>query len=78
MKQDYNSEDKKVLETFGSNLRRLREEAELSQEKLAFNCGLDRTYVGSVERGERNISLLNIKKLASSLEVELDQLLSKI
>lgn len=59
----------KILERFGNRLREVRQEAGISQEKLAEVAGLHRTYVSSVERGERNISLLNIKKLADALNV---------
>jgi transcriptional regulator with XRE-family HTH domain len=55
------------LTAFGLALRTLRQRAQLSQEELAHVCGLHRTYVGSVERGERNISLLNIHVLARAL-----------
>ena len=75
MKKDYNSDEKIILENFGAKLRSLREARGLSQERLALNCGLDRTYVGSVERGERNISLINIKRLAASLDVMVEELL---
>jgi transcriptional regulator with XRE-family HTH domain len=78
MKHDYNSDEKIILENFGARLRSLREARGLSQEQLAFNCGLDRTYVGSVERGERNISLINIKRLAASLDVKVEELLTGI
>ena len=54
---------------FGRRLRQLRKEAGLSQEKLAIIADLDRTYIGSVERGERNIALMNICKLAEALGV---------
>lgn len=52
---------------FGRRVRRLRRLRGLSQEGLALRCGLDRTYVGGVERGERNISLLNIHRIARGL-----------
>jgi len=58
-----------ILIRFGAKLREARKESGVSQEKLADLAGLHRTYVSSVERGERNISLLNIEKLAKALGV---------
>lgn len=60
---------------FGRRLRQLRQGRGLSQEELADNAGLDRSYVGSVERGERNISLESICKLAEALEADPAELL---
>lgn len=63
--------------SFGLRVRELRTSAGLSQEALAHAAGLDRTYVGSVERGERNISLDNIWLLADTLDVLPGDLISQ-
>lgn len=63
-----------IKKRFGMRLRELRRMRGLSQERLALLADLDRTYVGSVERGERNISLVNIEKLAKALGVPVSQL----
>ena len=55
--------------TFAKNLKSFRLEKDISQEKLADLCNLHRTYLGSVERGERNISIDNIEKIAKALQV---------
>jgi transcriptional regulator with XRE-family HTH domain len=62
---------------FSHNLRRFREELGISQESLAEKAGLHRTYVSSVERGERNISIDNIHKLAQALGVAPHTLLQR-
>jgi transcriptional regulator with XRE-family HTH domain len=68
-------EKHRVLSCFGEAVRRIRLSRGLSQEGLADAAGLHRTYVGGVERGERNISLTNITKLARALAVEPSELL---
>jgi transcriptional regulator with XRE-family HTH domain len=61
---------------FSKNLKKFRLERGLSQEDLADECGLHRTYVSSVERGERNITVDNMDKLAIALGVDLSELIS--
>lgn len=60
---------------FARNLKEIRAKANLSQEELADLAGLHRTYVGSVERGERNISIDNMERLASALSIDIKDLL---
>lgn len=67
-----------ALRRFGQKVRAERKRRGLSQEALALECGLDRTYVGGVERGERNISLLNIVKIAKALRIKPGKLLDSI
>ena len=67
-----------LRKTFGYNLRKIRKAKNLSQENLADLCGLHRTYVGSIERGERNVSLKNIVSLARALDVSPANLLEGI
>ena len=58
-----------IQQHFGERVRELRKEKGLSQEALALACDLDRTYIGGVERGERNVSLVNIHRLARALAI---------
>ncbi len=64
-----------ILKRFGETLREYRHKSELSQEKLAAKAGIDRTYVGGAERGERNLALVNIVRLADALGIHPAQLL---
>jgi len=63
-------QDKERLERFGARVRDFRQRRRLSQEKLALVCGINRAYMGGVERGERNVSLINIWKIADGLGVK--------
>jgi len=64
----------KIEQKFGERVRRLRLERRLSQEKLAFISNIHRTYLGGIERGERNPSLKNIAQIAKALGVTLSEL----
>jgi transcriptional regulator with XRE-family HTH domain len=66
-----------IVGVLADNLRRLRHHLGVSQEELAAQCGLHRTYIGSVERGERNVTLSTLEALASVLEVAVPQLLTQ-
>jgi transcriptional regulator with XRE-family HTH domain len=59
-----------ILKQFGKAVREARAKRGISQEELAFQSTLHRTYISSVERGERNISLLNIHKIAKALKLD--------
>jgi transcriptional regulator with XRE-family HTH domain len=67
---------KRLTEVLAANLRRHRSATHLSQEALAERCGLHRTYVGSVERGERNVTLSSLEVLARALGVSVPELLT--
>lgn len=64
-----------ILKKFGQKVKKLREKKGWTQEELAKKCCLHRTYVGSIERSERNVSLINIEKIAKALGVNAQQLL---
>ena len=68
---------RRVLAAFGAAVRRLRSERGWSQEELADRVGIDRTYMGGVERGERNLGLVNIARIAAALEISLTQLMAE-
>ncbi|WP_108649320.1 helix-turn-helix domain-containing protein [Dongshaea marina] len=63
-----------LLITFGCSVRKKRKAAGLSQEELAALAGVHRTYIGMVERGEKNLSLLNIYKIANALNINVKDL----
>lgn len=65
-------------EQFGMNVKVLRVKRKLSQEVLAAEAGIERTYLGGIERGEHNVSLLTMLKLAAALECSVTELLSDV
>jgi transcriptional regulator with XRE-family HTH domain len=71
-------EKQELLRRFGASVRDYRRKAGLSQEKLAALAGLDRTYVGGIERGERNVAVINIVRLARALGVRPAVLMSNL
>ena len=71
-------EKKKILKKFGDKVKAIRKAKGLSQEKLSFVSGLHRTYIGMIERGERNITLINIEKIAKALNVIVCELFNDV
>lgn len=67
-------ESEKLLNEFGSHIKKLRQAKGLSQEKLGFQSGLDRTYISGIERGKRNVSLVILFKLAGGLNLPANEL----
>ena len=63
---------------FGRAIRRIREEQEINQEEAAERCGLHRTYYSGIERGVRNVSLLNLEKVSKGLKTSLTELFSRV
>lgn len=76
MKNTYTVADRKYLKAFGARVRALRKAAGFSQEDFALEIGLDRTYMGGVERGERNLALLTLRKIACGLKISVAELLA--
>ena len=63
---------------FGRAIRRIREEQDINQEEAAERCGLHRTYYSGIERGVRNVSLVNIEKVANGLKMALPDLFRRL
>jgi len=63
---------------FGRAIRRIREEQEINQEEAAERCGLHRTYYSGIERGVRNVSLVNIEKIAKGLKKTLPEIFGRV
>ena len=63
-----------IKSLLGQHIRELRKSKNLSQEQLALSCGLSRQYIADVERGARNIGIVNVQKIAKALEIPLSEL----
>ena len=72
------NEKEYLLKQLAENIRKRRKELNLSQEQLAHKCDFDRTYISMLERGKRNPSLVNLKKLSLGLEISLSNLLQQV
>lgn len=64
-----------LIKEFGTRIKQLRNQKKISQEKLSFSTGFHRTYIGMIERGERNISLTNMAVFAKVFEMSISELL---
>jgi len=73
-----NKPNHQVRKRFGKRVREIRLKVELSQEELGFKANVHRTYIGSIERGEQNVSLDNIQRLAKTLKISLSDLFKSI
>ena len=70
--------DKCLLKSFGQKIKKLRQDKKLSQEAFAEIVGVHRTYIGMIERGEKNITLENINKLAIAFNISLSELFKNL
>ena len=68
----------KIQERFGVVIRRLRIEKGISQEKLALNADIDRTYISDIEKGNRNVSIEMIERLANFFQISVSELFKKV
>jgi len=68
-------DDKKILIIFGNNVRKFRNQLDISQEELADRAGVHRTYIGMIERAEKNVTLISIEKIAKALQIKISVLL---
>ena len=72
-----NLNDRRFLQDLGYRIRERRNALEMTQAELAEACGLHRTFIGSVERGERNLAIISLRRLAKALHVSIQDLFSR-
>ncbi len=70
--------ENKILINFGLKVKQFRKEKKLSQEELAYKSNLHRTYIGMIERAEKNITLINIVKISKALDTPLNKLMENL
>jgi transcriptional regulator with XRE-family HTH domain len=75
MKNTYSEKDRKFLKKLGENIRKCRMMKDISQEELAYQADLDRTYISGIERGDRNISVITLKKISNVIGFEILEIL---
>jgi transcriptional regulator with XRE-family HTH domain len=68
--------EKELLKSFGQHVKNIRLTQKISQEELALKAELDRTYISGIERGLRNVSLINIVKLANALNISITEIVN--
>lgn len=71
MKNTYSEKDRKFLKKLGENIRKYRIQKDISQEELAYRADLDRTYISGIEKGDRNISVITLKKISNVIGIEI-------
>ena len=71
-------EKSEILILFGKKVREIRKDRGMSQEELAYKANLHRTYIGMIERAEKNITLANINKLANAFDISIKELMDLI
>jgi transcriptional regulator with XRE-family HTH domain len=64
-----------TLSAFGAGVRQARQDRGISQEDLALKCGIDRSYMGAIERGEQNSGLLHVARIATALDITISDLM---
>jgi transcriptional regulator with XRE-family HTH domain len=74
MNGDNHTKIDSIVFTVANNIKKFRKQMMLSQEELSFRAGLHRTFIGSVERGEKVISILNLNKIAKALKINIAEL----
>ena len=67
-----------IKDKIGNRIRQLRQEKHLSQEAFADMCELDRTYISSIEKGKRNVSIISLEKIANALNINLSTLFNDL